>query len=718
MTISTVHKCILCVAIFLSLMPGTIFKAHAEVQETYVAFLGRTPPIQPSDSEETKRKKRFDMIHRIALERYIHGLNQVHAGRFKITLLDQYSNESDSQISKTFYKELGDTVSLVFDNTWGAEISEGAAGIRENRVPTISLNADHRAMDFGANAIFIGHDDDTPRFIARFLAEILNADRIVFVAEQSYSTTPIFREEFKNSKISIIDEVRIPNSFPEEKERLLVELGNRLRAIPDVQGVPIVLNVHHNWGDLLVPYMDSLMSPLTLVGADYVTRTGVEQTFGRTSKSKLLIMTGHSKDILSHDIERDLRILSAQYPNEFDKNKVNTPLFLRRCFDAVAVLSSSMDYLAQRGDSGRISRDSLLSHWNRNIAGKSVMMGHELREFDSQLRQRRNWLFMQYGLGVNPTLYHKQLGANSEDVVSSTRFELQHIDVMHIDAQKNSFRARVTYTTVSNSEPARRDPVIKFWNMYKTIGLPEVRRLNIDGFAYKFVTFTGDFLAPFDMRRFPFEQYELGFEIGTRTPMDSALVWFSPYDDWEDKIDLLESDLTQLRSPGLVGYEKTGVPGLQRSRIPELPGRVSYRFILRRHWLGSALRFIAPLILLGFCTLALLLVRDKSLRSLGGAIASFPIGLVAYGIAQPMEIVRAGTITCADLIFGATFGVMFSTALLLVYVNMKYTDHELRNMHLAKCVTLMTILYTVCIAYVALIYGRNSPSLFTLFGSK
>jgi hypothetical protein len=666
--------------------------------EVYIALFDRA------------RNTPFAAIHRHALERYLRSLSEEVPGyRFELraAYLDDPPGPADSPAAlQRLYQEIADDDSyvLVIDNTWARHLQAAGGIIKQNRIPTLSLNADKGRTDFGHHAIFIGPADNTPLDLVTYINEVLRPETVAFIGEGDYWLTQEFLDltgeasDQANRPLLRLDHRAIvaTAATTENERRLLHESLTAWFDDDAPRPAVLLLNVHNDWGDEIIDYVDRELTGVTVLAASYAIREGKSATFQGIDGNRLILMT-EPEDAISKPVHDDIFELHQRHPTVFDDDVVNLAYYVKRCLDASEIIREAVLGRARNTSSKTppgIERDLFSNFFRDQLIGRAVAGRYDLYNFDSEGLVIPEISFVEYRHGV-ATSQWQQLNSRRQ-VIPTVFFGFDLLDIGRLDPENGRFRADFYYWihapspdesgigSSSGLPTAGAGPIpseatlasrsVSDFIHFRNLSEENSRTLIDTSSDYRLQRISGEFNVDLELKDYPLDTQELTLELELANPVDDVRIAFdhaafdnernveiSDIPGWK----LLEQYVTvdNVISRGLRGAS----PG--QSREPKKFKTLTVRIVTQRKIQGALVAVALPLCAIGFAALSLLFIRDVRFSRVGDVYVGLFLSIVTYSIAFAQITPPSGVLTRADYLFYFTFMVVLLVFLRFVLLN-------------------------------------------------
>jgi hypothetical protein len=676
-----------------------------EAVTRYIAYIGRYTNHQDTIPIEQQEKGKFDMLHDIVLRDYVRQLDE------ELPTIDlklkTFDNHRDPRVSDSLYRNVisrDSSIVMVIDNTWGVHLQPSAPTIRTGNIPLIAMNADRGGFDFGSAAIFTGNDDDVPLDIAQYLARVMKTGSVILLSERDYPLHGTFISTMQQQGITIDSTFTVIGSEATKdsaRRALLSSLFGYYRSHPEAVKVPLVMNTHSPWGELILNEIDRTLEGVTVIGGAYISTIDVTAGFGRGSSNELIIMS-RPTDAISRPILADLDRFKRGDPIYFDAP--TAPYFIKRCQSVAEIIRH---VLTRRPDSLPLERQDVADGF-RSLRGSLVTGQHDLYQFDSTLVLTKETYFTQHREGKFYSL-PQQLNAR-RDVIPNVLFGVDIIDIYDLDVSNNTFKADFFYWTKLDTAQRDAEKYILFQNMKATESSRELVIEKIEGdLLYRLHKVSGTFHNRYNLRDFPLDEQEISIQAEILNPSDELKISFDQTS--------LDIDSTVLDRFVVTAWEKdryfTAIDNHISTAMHGDPERIagrpaifksfSFNLKLRRKFAGPFLEIVLPLVLIGFVAIALLYVKDISFENLGEVSVGTFLGIITFSIALSVLSPSSDSLTRADLLFWITFMVVLISFMTIIVVNARYKMGELEGVSIRPVSYFLTVAYPLAVVGVLVV---------------
>lgn len=706
-----------------------------------IIFIGRQAPYETTDPPEVRLVKDHDQFHFAALSYHLDKLEQ-ELGQ-DLFELEYRSNNEKPDHSIANYVSLADDPStvLVVDNTWGADFQPAAPSIISSGIPVISLNADRGIADFNDQVIFLGADDNTPMVLIDFLTEVLMENEVTFVTEDNYPLKLIFEDLFENrADISVRQTFTLAGDEPQSGalERKIAELSKYLED-ETARKLPIILNVHGDWGSDLIRALDAKFPDLTLLaGGSAVNQKFEYRSFGaQFSSNRLFVNFSAAADAVSEKTYADIKELQPSF-TEYTAVR-NVPLFLSRIRDATMLIQFALEH---RTENGPITRETFLNYMKHltKSGNRCVVTPDDLLDFDEHLTRKKDIQFVLHQSG-EANSYLEQLDRKGERI-PNIRMGIQVVSIFDIDVRAGDFGADFFYWTeerrpasdaltagaIEPTSPyyAEKDDIPEIdraesaaarWLAETPVLFKNLKELNLseepvtilgDNEIYRLYRLSGRFYTQFNIKDYPLDRQHLRIEAEVLNPSDFLRLSF-------DKESLQETGVGN----GATRVDEWGIEEFYMTVDNELgnalygrsfPRECSQKFkhltahvVVKRRFADAFLTVVVPLLLIGLVAISLLFVRDTKFHEVGDAAIGVFLGIIAFLIALTDIAPDLSQISRGGALFWSTFGVVAGVILVIVAVNSNSISEERRTTVLRAGKLVIPALYLLSIVLIPML---------------
>jgi hypothetical protein len=582
-------------------------------------------------------------------------------------------------------------IAIAIDNTWGSEMRLASSVIRNAGLPTISLNADKLSAEPGPQTLFLGHADTEPPYIVAFVKEVLRSERVHFVTEADYALRRQFETAFKDKHIHSVLHSLEGKPDPDRVDRLFRDLAH------DPQNLPVVLNVHSSWGDMIIKHAESdIENRFTLIAGPSVVSRSTIGNFGKTTGNTFYLIT-NPMDALPYKIRVDLRRFMQEDPMWEDH--ANNALYIKRCLDAVEIIRHALKDADVRHvlQSGRNQARQTLARSFAKLRNETLPGHHDLYSFDSEGRLHLEITFIRYARGTrqsNPW----QLNTEQKRI-PNTVVGIELLSISDLDPASSSFKADFIYWIIEpEGEPrtavkaSNETPTVSFTNLKQAYSdRPLFERRNKDS-VYRRRQFSGQFHYNFMLREYPFDVQEPTIQLGLLNPSGPALsasdtsrISFDPtmLDASDRRPDIRTPGWDTLEAPyATVDNRLTtalwGDPEVSDTH-PNKSKNAQFWFPLKRSWINPFIVVVLPLALIGTISLILLFVPDLSFSAIGDVAVGVFLSIITYSISYGQLTPASNVLTKADYLFYGTFVIVLASFLWIITANIVFGTDVLRS---------------------------------------
>ncbi|MCS6823837.1 MAG: hypothetical protein NZ529_06035 [Cytophagaceae bacterium] len=666
----------------------------------YIAYVGRYTDPKADTEEKKKMARKFDMMHEVALQKYIKQINLPYT-ELKLKTFDC---RRDGRISDSIYNEIAkDTnIVLVIDNTWGEHFRECAHTIRNKKIPVICMNADRNDLDYGGNVLFIGNNDHVPFDQVAFIKKALKFKEVNFLSEEDYPVHYTFLKAFEQAGIIIKKQFTLQgkNFSPEDSAKLYKELFTFYKNNLTEQNRLLVVNIHSKIGNQLLPWLDKTCSQLKILGHSYIVNAEHIRHFGINNKNELILISNPT-DALSKRLTLDIEELKSKH-EEYFKNP-NHPMFVKRCLDATEMIKNKFEY---KSDTTSLSKKDFVEFF-RSLRGSTIEEEDEIYEFDSLLTMMPELYFTEYSEGK---LHSHPLQLNLErEVIPNLFFGMEIVDIYDININTNSFTSDFYYWVKLDSSNRDAEKFIIFQNMKQNESSRELIFEKTDGKTiYKLYKVSGVFYVNYQLDDYPFDSQELFIRAEILNPSNKLKVSFDQKSfqldpNAIDKFKITEWDKQKyyVTVENEISRGMHGDPDIDEEKLSEFKN-IYFRLQVKRKIISPLLEIVLPLSLIGIVSIALLMIRDVSFENLGEVSIGVFITIVAFSISYSASTPNTDNLTRADFLFWITFSVVLLNFLIVIIVNSIYTNEEVKKMDLRKFGICLGVIFLCIVSWVLL----------------
>ena len=616
---------------FLALLPlvsGCGDSAHARLS---VAYVGRH-----SEGHED-----FDLLLQKALQLTFADLEErtEHAIDVRSYLLSDFDGDADLAYEAIMEE---DQVVAILDNTWGSDLKRSAHRIASNRIPVLTLNGDRPFVGVGEGkrrlltddrALYLGHEDKMIGTIIEVIrAEIENTNqevRVCLISEQNFDLAGQFRKDLEDAglprtELVFIDVPTQDLDYPSviESSVAIDQLGKS--DIPTF----VALCLHWRWGRQVIPLLDSALTGAKIYTGAFGVSVTNKHTLEGLSRSNELIVQTYPSDLVSLEIFELIEELERTVPELIRGFGPTSPLYLRRCSDAMKILEWCLEHgQVESGDVSRL-RELILAGFRDLSAGKTIAGETSILQFDDQQGMIRDSTMEVYGQGRRRAYEHQVVrrrpsasgtpvpGAQSVPLSQSTwqvkpaaRVGVELVSLSEVDPRAGTFRAELYYWVAATGALKERIPAeyidrVRFPSLVKN-HLTQVVA-DEDGRLVK--KLSGEFGAPFDLRRYPLDEHELTI----RVQIDRD----APFKPVLDKTDFRVADGNALARGWVVekAFETVDFDPAAWSDIAageDANPSFNLRVRVSRNVAGPLLAVVLPLVILGLSVILMSVIAPR-----------------------------------------------------------------------------------------------------------
>lgn len=661
----------------LALAAGAVFfflaRFPGQAKTFYVAYVGRY------------ERHGFDRLHELALKKYLDELNAEARG-WRLEL-KTFNNGGDARTSRKIYEEIagaGQHV-LVIDNTWGRELQPVASFIREKQLPVIAINADRQGTDFADNVVFLGHDDDVPRVVTRFVHGVLKCAEIILIDEESYALKEEYRKELEATPVKVSRlSVSTNNVDVNERNKLFHDLDTQLGEMRQrgIQSPTVVINTHAAWGVEIVNYIDTRQRGVDILGGPYVVNWSSASQFGRNDHGNSLIMLTTPSDAITNKVYLDLKEIHGA--DSEVSQIVNAQLFVKRCLDAVSILRGAVYDEGAVRFKPAVSRGDFTAFFQRQLKSAAYTGRHDLYEFDQNLLLRNEKAFEKHFRG-DVFSFARQLNSRG-DVIANVYFGLEIINISNIDTENRSFHADFFYWVKFDKDYPHVEKYIHFRNE-KNASKPEpIFGDDTHGQeVYKLYKKSADFTMEVDFGRYPLDTQDLNIELELINPADSLRISFDHESFNQSKSNVGQFNLGEWRREDLyvtvdnfIGKSLRGSYD-DEARSARRFKTLNVRMPISRRLASPFVTILLPLIVMGLTAIAVLAVKDNSFANIGQISVGIFLSIVTFSITFAQNAPRSSGLTIADVLFYGTFFTIFLVMLKVIVFNSSLVPDRVRD---------------------------------------
>lgn len=654
----------------------------------YIAYVGR----YTDKNAEKQPDNRFDRMHEYMLRQYIKELND---NNYPVSFeLKTFDCKRDPEEAAVVYTQIAADTSIigVIDNTWGVHLAGAQEVIRKNATPIIAINADHNFADFGPQAVFTGNNDYLPAEINSFITKVLAKKEVIFISEEDYSLHANFLDDFKKNGIAVKKMFTIKNSAPNKQlafDSLVAALDAEVKKDSSLRETWVVVNLHNEYGQKLLNYIDAKHTNFHLIGHAFITQTVGNSKFGKHSKNELILINSPT-DAVSRKIAMDLDKFKKADPLVFLKTV--SPMFPKRCYDAVSIIENYFN-LNKDTIPGRTEYKDYFS----KLRTTTQKTSDELYFFNEKNELIPDLYYVQYKDGKLFS-YREQLNKKGQ-VIPNLIAGMEIIDLYNLDVGTNTFQADFYYWIKADSMNSDAERFILFPNMKESGSAKSLVLEKIEnGMIYKLYKVSGLFHQDYDLKDYPFDQQEISISMEVMNPAEKLKIAFDQSAFQQDtnflekfKVRAWEKEKYLLTVDNRISSTMRGDPESMEDELKKYQV-FSFRLFVKRSITGPFLEIIMPLMLIGFVAIALLFIKDLSFGNIGEVSAGTFLGIITFSIAMASLSPSTDSITRSDILFWITFAVVLSCFLTIIICNSLYSSRaEIREVKFVKKLRLFLI---------------------------
>ncbi len=657
-----------------------------------IAYVGR----YTDKNSDTPPDNTFDRMHEYMLREYIAELNKK---EYPVTFaLKTFDCKRDPLEAAEVYKRIALDTSIVcvLDNTWGLHLAGARDVIRKHSIPLIVMNADHYFEDFGPQVVFTGNNDYLPGEINSFITKILNKRDVLFISEEDYPLHKSFLENFSKNGINVQKTFTIRNNVQDKNaafDSLTLSLKEAFHKNPGLKSSWIVINLHHEYGQKLLNYIETEHSGLHLIGHAYITKSIGNFKFGKQNGNELILINNPT-DAVSKKIALDMEKFKTDAPSLFGQSP--SPMFPKRCYDAISLINH---YFSLHKNTFP-DRDAYLNYFS-NLRNSIVKTDQELYYFNEKNELIPDLYYVQYQDGKLYS-YREQLNKKG-DVIPNLIAGMEIIDLYNLDVGTNTFQADFYYWIKADSMNSDAERFILFPNM-KESGSAKVLVLEKieHGTIYKLYKVSGLFHQDYDLTDYPFDEQEINISMEVMNPADKLKIAFDQSAFLQDsnflekfKVRAWEKEKYLLTIDNRISSTMRGDPENTGEELKKYQV-FSFRLFVKRTLTGPFLEIIMPLMLIGLVAIALLFIKDLSFGNIGEVSAGTFLGIITFSIAMASLSPSTDSVTRSDILFWVTFVVVLACFMTIIICNSLYSEGK--DIHKLKFVKYLRLFLIV--AYV------------------
>ncbi len=677
-----------------------------------IAYVGRYTNAADTTPQAKQTPNQFDVLHERILRQYIEEFNATSTGN-KLELVT-FDCQRSAHISDSVYQRIvaDTTIIAAIDNTWGVHLAGAQQRIRDAKLPLIAMNADHNGMDFGPASIFSGNSDAVPFDLATYIDSALAIHSVNFLYEQDYALTAGYFKAFEQHHIGIRNSIALTSAKVLHADSLKAAcalIESLYKQHPEEKNQLLVLNVHSNWGNELLSYLDKHLNDLHIIGHAYIANGNALEGFGAGTTNELILITNPT-DAMTRKAHLDLESNRRREAEVF--SNLNAPLFVKRCIDAMAFVraaieesdNSSAKNKDKASSSHGLSRESMRGSFHA-LRGRTIAGVDDLYTLDSTGVVVPDLTFSRYTQGKLFSM-PKQLN-NQRSVIPNLVFGMEIQDIYDLNVSSNSFTADFYYWVKMDSINRDAEKYISFQNMKSSQSNRELIIENHDGGSiYKLYRVSGSFYVNYKLEDFPFDKQELAVNVEILSADDHLKISFDQ--------SALMLDSTTMAKFKVTGWAKKsfyltvdnnitrGNKGDPKANIRSLKKFKNFAFHLgvERIVLGSFLQIVLPLVLIGLIAIALLFIRDLSFENVGEVSVGIFLSIIAFSISLSSMIPSSNYLTRADTLFWLTFLVVFASFMTIIVLNSLYDHDQVKRYRLVRFGTALAVVYPLMVAWV------------------
>lgn len=666
----------------------------------YIAMVGKFTDFEHPEKEPSD----FNLAIQKGLEYYLKQKSKEYPD-FDLKL-KVFDNQQLGSKSKEFYTTdiaQDSSIIAVVDFTFGSHFKEAASAIKANNIPVITINPDHNNLDFGNNVLFVYNDDEMARDLSAFVQNI-NIDSIDFISEEDYPQHESFLAQLKKRNIVISDTLtfRAENmKSPEDYSSIINQIENRYRNLDSTKIKNIIMSSHSVYGDSILSYIDANFNNIRIIGPVFITTFGEGSGFGKNTNNEIIVID-KPMDALSKKLTKDLHKLRKKYPDKFDVDKA--PLFVKRSYDAVSLIDMA---IKSQPDSIKITR-RIMKDFINSCPGQTLIDKEDIYHFDKNNSLIKDLTFTTLK-NDKVNSYKRQMNSKRK-TVPNLFFGMEVQDIFDMDVSSNSFSADFYYWVKMDTADAGTENYISFQNMKQSESTIElVIEEQADDVLYKLYRVSGKFFVEYQLAEFPMDAQEIDIIIEILRPVDEVKISF-------DKSSF-ELDPTLLDRFKVPGWKKTGYFITVNNHITKsLRGdpkhtsgefnkfkTLSFSLDVERNFLSGFLEIILPLAMISFISIGLLYTKDLSFSTMGEVSVGTFLGIIAFSISLSDMTPSSNYLTKADLLFWLSFGINFTSFMVIIVLNSIYKEKRLRSYRIPKLRTALMIGYPIAVVIILLL---------------
>ncbi len=655
----------------------------------YIAYVGR----YTDKNAEKQPDNRFDRMHEYMLRQYVAELNQKDNPVF--FELKTFDCKRDPKEAAVVYKQIASDTSIVgvIDNTWGVHLAGAQEVIKANALPLIAINADHNFADFGTQAVFTGNNDYLPAEIISFTTKVLNKKEVVFISEEDYSLHKSFLADFEKKGVKVKKMFTIKNSATDKQaafDSLAQALDAEVKKDSSIKKTWVVVNLHNEYGQKLLDYIDAKQTNFHLIGHAYITQTVGNFKFGKHSGNELILINNPT-DAVSRKIALDLTNFRKDDPAVFLKTV--SPMFPKRCYDAISIIGNY--FVNYKGTvPGRKEYQTYFS----GLRNSTQKTDDDLYYFNDKNELIPDLFYVQYKDGKLYS-YREQLNKKGQ-VIPNLIAGMEIIDLYNVDVSTNTFQADFYYWIKADSMNYDAERFILFPNMKESGSAKSLVLERVEnGMIYKLYKVSGLFHQDYDLKDYPFDEQEISISMEVMNPAEKLKIAFDQSAFQQDsnflekfKVRAWEKEKYLLTVDNRISSTMRGDPESMEDELKKYQV-FSFRLFVKRTLAGPFLEIIMPLMLIGLVAIALLFIKDLSFGNIGEVSAGTFLGIITFSIAMASLSPSTDSITRSDILFWATFAVVLCCFLTIIVCNSIYsTGKQIRELTFVKPLRLFLII--------------------------
>ena len=667
----------------------------------YIAYVGR----YTDKNAEKQPDNRFDRMHEYMLRQYVKELNEKdYPVLFELKTFDC---KRDPKEAAVVYTQIASDSSIigVIDNTWGVHLAGAQEVIKNKSVPMIAINGDHNFADFGSQAIFTGNNDYLPGEINAFVTKILDKKEVIFISEEDYSLHKSFLTDFEKNGVKVKKMFTVKNTAPDKLlafDSLVSSINEEVKKDSSLKETWVVVNLHNDYGQKLLDYIDENHTNFHLIGHAYITQTVGNFKFGKHNGNELILINNPT-DAVSRKIGLDLDKFKKEDPKIFLKSV--SPMFPKRCYDAISIIEN---YFTINKDTIP-GRREFVDYFGK-LRNTTQRTTDELYYFNDKNELIPDLYYVQYKNGKLYS-YREQLNKKHQ-VIPNLIAGMEIIDLYNVDVSTNTFQADFYYWIKADSMSSDAERFILFPNMKESGSAKSlVLEKKENGMIYKLYKVSGLFHQDYDMKNYPFDKQEISISMEVMSPAEKLKIAFDQSAFQQDstllekfKVRAWEKELFLLTVDNRISSTMRGDPASMEDELKKYQV-FSFRLFVKRTLAGPFLEILMPLMLIGFVAIALLFILDLAFSNIGEVSAATFLGIITFSIAMASLSPSTDSITRSDILFWITFAVVLTCFLTIIVCNSLYsTGAEIRQLKFVKQLRLsLLIIYAIaCILVLSL----------------